>query len=291
MVFRKLGSKEIIYMPCHLTLVENHVLFFLLYVASKHLEKNDYQVPLTILKKFLNTTSTAKITKYIRSAGAAQSVFNEDQEGELFSLFCINKSSCSYSLSPALIEIMRSSYPLPNPFFVRALSCRYSFFFFLLCYNFKNNKKTPPISCDRILTQLNLEKTVFMRLKYLYCRVINKAIAEINKKTTIVISKTSDRINRSMHCSIKTKKCGQLFSACSGRVKEHVGLIDESKVDPKLFFDILRAFAIPEKSARRIVKDFCFITKNHFEQTVINYKTTTDNVIFVYRWLQSLGVD
>lgn len=218
MLFRKLHSKEIVWMSCHLNLLDTQVLLFLLYVAKKDFEKNDYCVPIIILKKYLNTTSTKKVLDSLTTIGKTSVSHHQEQNcffPDIFNFFCIRSTSLKFSLSKEVLMVLRTSYPLPNPFIVRSLSCRYAIFFHQLGIYFKRNEKTPPIPCSRVFEHLNLQETIFIRLKYFFHRVIKKAIAEINLKTKITIEKNYDKLNKSLSLSIKRKKHEQalfLFS-------------------------------------------------------------------------------
>ncbi len=144
-----------------------------------------------------------------------------------------------------------------------------------------------------------------MRLKFFFYRVIGKALLEINRKTRFTISKSCNKLKKSVQFSIEQKVDSFFFTAYYARSPNLMALIKSiygrkktfqfndggARVDSEIFVKTLQALNFPEKSISSIVNEFSFMTVDDLDLLMGLHKTSSDNMIYISQWLKSLESD
>ncbi len=289
MVFRKSGTKELVYFACKLKLIEHQIINFLLYVAYKDREKDVYSVPIGVMRKYLNSScSLSKFQETVdRLTNLRCIVIQEDGKtstGSFFDSIKLNRSAVLYTLAKDFKPIFKTINQPTNPFVLKCFSSKYAISLYSICSYFKKECKVPPMHLEILLEYFILQETVFKNSKYFVYRIIKKSIKMASEKSDLALLLGWDKANKTINVSVGNKGYHNFFSdQTPSKVLLHTPVDKKFQKD---FFEILCAIGIPKSRALSLVREYYYLNEESLTKFTALFKTTPQNILFVYRWLQ-----
>jgi len=307
MIFKKRATNELVFMSRGLSLIEYKILNFFIYIAHNFPEKDDYRVPIDVLRKYLNTGySPSKFNNILCDFDSiqvkARPTENNEFNGKIFNAISLKNAVVVYSISKNFEFFLQGVYQPTNPFLLNMFSGKYACSVYSVCSYFSNTDFTPPIYLPAVLEYLGLEHSCFKRTKYFMYNIIKKATQEINQKSDLDVSYAWNGSKKLLTFKVSRKELHRFFDGylntqswirhCINNSvqpsKKTVLDSNRTTLDRQDFCELLKAFGVPSKKAQLLSKEYAFLSEEDLTKMLALFKTTPKNALFVHRWIRSI---
>jgi plasmid replication initiation protein len=172
---------------------------------EKIIDEQEHQLPISEIINFLGNTRNrkhvqalleemAKIFSYaiLKKSGQDWGCF------PLFSSACVDGGIFKYSY-PLVIKKAFASY---GPYstmklsMLRKFDCKYALFLYPLCFDYKNTLQTPWFTLQQFYQYMGIQDGSYSDVGALNYHVVRKAVAEVNKKSDLMIKPKYQIVNR-----------------------------------------------------------------------------------------------